>query len=121
MYEYMHQLILLIRCWTMVIYSCNVHVQVQDTIPICTSQISQYAALGALSAGRKWVAEKVKTLDAGREAILNALSPLETTIGGTGAMYCMAKLPDGVDDMVRCIVNVVEIDSPPESIDMHVM
>lgn len=61
----------------------------------------QQAALGALKAGRSWVDNKVKTLDAGRAAILDALSPLETTIGGSGAMYVMAKLPDGTDDMVR--------------------
>ena len=82
--------------------------QVQDTIPICTSRISQLAALGALSAGRSWVHEKVKTLDAGREAIIDALSPLEMTIGGTGAMYVMAKLPDGIDDMVRRTSSILE-------------
>lgn len=75
-------------------------VKVQDTIPICTSKISQYGALGALSAGKQWVDKKVKTLDAGREAILDALSGMEKMIGGSGAMYVMAKLPDGMDDMV---------------------
>eukprot|EP00979_Chaetoceros_neogracilis_P008611 scaffold1910_cov225-Chaetoceros_neogracile.AAC.3 len=74
-------------------------VKVQDTIPICTSRISQKAAMGALSEGRPWVERKVKTLDEGREAILDALEPLEKTIGGSGAMYCMAKLPSGIDDM----------------------
>eukprot|EP01083_Nonionella_stella_P102610 292010_1 len=74
-------------------------VKVQDTIPICTSRITQHAALGALTAGRSWVLSNVQTLEAGRKAILDALSPLEKTIGGTGAMYCMAKLPAGIDDM----------------------
>lgn len=73
--------------------------QVQDTIPICASRISQTAALGSLYVGRGWVSEKVKTLETGRQAILKALSPLEKTIGGTGAMYVMAKLPDGKNDM----------------------
>ena len=41
----------------------------------------------------------MRTLDAGRKAILDALAPLETTIGGSGAMYVMGKLPDDVDDM----------------------
>jgi len=72
--------------------------KVQDTIPICPSRISQIAAMGALSAGRTWVDEKVATLDTGRTAILEALSPLEASFGGTGAMYIMAKLPDGMDD-----------------------
>lgn len=74
-------------------------VKVQDTIPICTSRISQHAALGALKAGRSWVDDKVQTLDAGRAAIMDALAPLEKTVGGSGAMYVMAKLPSGTDDM----------------------
>mmetsp|Transcript_13002 Transcript_13002/g.18405 ORF Transcript_13002/g.18405 Transcript_13002/m.18405 type:complete len:466 (-) Transcript_13002:4-1401(-) len=72
--------------------------KVQDTIPICPSRISQVAAMGALSAGRDWVHDKVSTLDTGRSAILEALSPLKPIMGGTGAMYVMAKLPDGMDD-----------------------
>lgn len=75
--------------------------KVQDTIPICPARISQVAALGALKAGRSWVVDQVSTLDTGREAILSALSPLETIMGGSGAMYVMAKLPDGMEDQVR--------------------
>jgi aspartate/methionine/tyrosine aminotransferase len=67
--------------------------KVQDTIPICTSRFSQHAALGALSAGRGWVNAKVETLSAGRAAIVDALSPLEQVMGGSGAMYVMGKLP----------------------------
>jgi len=78
--------------------------KVQDTIPICTSRLSQIAALGALSAGRQWVHKKVETLSTGRQAILDAVSPLDTIIGGSGAMYVMAKLPNtkttaGTNDM----------------------
>eukprot|EP00521_Asterionellopsis_glacialis_P010218 CAMPEP_0195302746 /NCGR_PEP_ID=MMETSP0707-20130614/31592_1 /TAXON_ID=33640 /ORGANISM="Asterionellopsis glacialis, Strain CCMP134" /LENGTH=413 /DNA_ID=CAMNT_0040366079 /DNA_START=284 /DNA_END=1525 /DNA_ORIENTATION=+ len=72
--------------------------KVQDTIPICPPRISQVAAMGALSAGRDWVHNKVNTLDTGRAAIFEALSPLAPIMGGTGAMYVMAKLPDGMDD-----------------------
>lgn len=72
--------------------------KVQDTIPICASRVSQVAALGALSSGRSWVTEQVATLGEGREAILHALRPLEAIMGGTGAMYVMGKLPDGMDD-----------------------
>ena len=72
--------------------------KVQDTIAICTSRISQMAALGALQAGRQWVYDQVKTLDEGRSAILDAISSLEEVIGGTGAMYVMGKLPDNMDD-----------------------
>jgi aromatic aminotransferase len=72
--------------------------KVQDTIPICPSRISQYAAMGALRAGRSWVLNNVATLKAGREAILSAVSPLEQIMGGSGAMYIMAKLPKGNND-----------------------
>lgn len=72
--------------------------KVQDTIPICPSRFSQYAAMGALNAGRHWVTDKVKTLTAGRDAILEALSPLEQVMGGSGAMYVMGKLPDHDND-----------------------
>ena len=72
--------------------------KVQDTIPICPARVSQIAALASIGSGREWVAERVKTLDGGRQAILNALSPLESIMGGTGAMYVMAKLPVGMDD-----------------------
>lgn len=72
--------------------------KVQDTIAICTSRISQMAALGALQAGREWVYDQVKSLDVGREAILDAISSLGEVIGGNGAMYVMGKLPNGIDD-----------------------
>lgn len=74
--------------------------KVQDTIAICTSRISQMAALGAMRSGRTWVYERVKTLDVGRAAILDAMSSLEDVVGGNGAMYVMGKLPEGVDDQV---------------------
>jgi aspartate/methionine/tyrosine aminotransferase len=73
-------------------------VKVQDTIPICPSRFSQLAALGALSAGRSWVIDKVNTLETGRQAILEALAPLENVMGGTGAMYVMGKLPPQYSD-----------------------
>lgn len=75
--------------------------KVQDTIAICTSRLSQMAALGALDAGREWVCDQVKTLEVGRNAILEAIVSLEEVIGGDGAMYVMGKLPNSVDDKVR--------------------
>ena len=75
--------------------------KVQDTIPICASRISQLAALGAMqsSGGRQWVMDQVATLKVGREAVKQALSYLEQVIGGSGAMYFMAKLPFALDDV----------------------
>lgn len=73
--------------------------KVQDTIVICPARISQIAALSSLDAGREWVAEKVNTLDTGRDAILSALRPLDKIMGGTGAMYVMGKLPNGLNEL----------------------
>ena len=77
--------------------------QVQDTIPICASRISQIAAIGSLSQGRPWVYDKVATLIQGRDAIVKALSLLPKVMGGNGAMYLMANLPPGLDDVVSRI------------------
>jgi len=68
--------------------------KVQDTIPIAPPRISQVAALGALKAGKEWVYQQYQTLDPSREKILDALSCLPQTIGGSGAMYVMGKLPE---------------------------
>lgn len=68
--------------------------KVQDTIPICVSRMSQCAAMGALESGPAWVKEKIKTLDVGRNAILDAMDCLDCIIGGSGAMYVMGKLPN---------------------------
>jgi aspartate/methionine/tyrosine aminotransferase len=83
--------------------------KVQDTIPICPARISQVAALGALKAGRSWVLEQVATLDTGRESILEAMAPLKVIMGGTGAMYIMGKLPNGMDDQVRALAGIVQV------------
>jgi hypothetical protein len=46
------------------------------------------------------VNDQVKTLEVGRNAILEAMSSLEEIIGGSGAMYVMGKLPNSTDDKV---------------------
>lgn len=81
--------------------------KVQDTIPICASRIAQVAALGALQAGRSWVVEQVSSLTIGRQVILDALSPLNMTMGGSGAMYVMGKLPNGMDDQVSTALYII--------------
>jgi len=50
--------------------------KIQDTILICAPVISQYAAIGALRAGRAWCAERVRELGATRELVLNELQQL---------------------------------------------
>jgi aromatic aminotransferase len=75
---------------------------VQDTIPICPTQISQLVAEEALKEGRSWVTERVGTLQRNRQLVLDALSVLgEEAVAATeGAIYFFAKLPDGLDDDV---------------------
>lgn len=82
--------------------------KVQDTIPICPPRISQWAALGAMQASRQWVLDQIQTLDPSRDLILDALSSLNQTMGGSGAMYVMGKLPSGVDDIDLCRALVKE-------------
>ncbi len=65
----------------------------QDTIPICPPQLSQRVALGALAAGRDWVQDRVRTIEAGQAAVCRALSPLRVC-GGQGAIYVFAQLPE---------------------------
>lgn len=70
--------------------------KVQDTIPIAPSRIAQIAAFEAISssAGPAWVKERYATLNSSRTAIVAALSECSKIImGGNGAMYVMAKLP----------------------------
>ena len=83
--------------------------KVQDTIPIGPPRLSQHVALGALRQGsssastgsydpssKEWVYRKYATLDASRACILEALSALPRCIGGSGSMYVLGKLPDGL-------------------------
>ncbi|KAL4428806.1 hypothetical protein ABPG77_005244 [Micractinium sp. CCAP 211/92] len=83
--------------------------KVQDTIPVCGTQLSQYVALGAVEAGRDWVAQQVAGLEGNRQAIIDALSPLGpgSVLGGEGAIYFFARLPEGCEDdeaVVRWLV-----------------
>jgi len=47
--------------------------KVQDTIPICPPQLSQHLALGAVAAGRPWVAERVAAIAGNRRAAAGPL------------------------------------------------
>ena len=101
------------RCGYVVLHekSTNAYSQmrkVQDTIPICPPRISQWAALGALRVPRQWVLNQIQTLDPSREHLLSALSCLSQVMGGSGAMYIMGKLPDGMNDKDTCETLVKE-------------
>ena len=43
--------------------------KVQDTIPICVTQMSQVAGVGALAAGSPWVRQQVQGLSSNRSAM----------------------------------------------------
>jgi len=72
----------------------------QDTIAICPTVMSQKVAIGALEAGRDWVLERVGALEESKALVRNALEPLGTAnvLGGSGAIYMMARLGEGVND-----------------------
>ena len=90
----------------------NAMLKVQDTIAICAPKLSQVAAMGALQwqetegGEPDWVTTRVQSLKQGRDAISQALKPLPQILGGSGAMYLMAKLPENIeDDVVSALKN----------------
>lgn len=73
------------------------HTQVQDTVAVCASQLSQHIALAALQNGGEYLQQQLSGLQENQAAIEDALSPLGTAghgwVGGEGAIYYWAKLP----------------------------
>ena len=82
----------------------NELLKVQDTVPICATQVSQQASLGALEAGREWVKNKVEGLSKNRDIVLKALECLgpDRIAPSEGAIYVWCKLPEGCerDDLI---------------------
>lgn len=69
--------------------------KIQDTILICPPVVSQYAALGALSVGRGYCAEKLGAIAAVRQSVLASLNSLQdfcTVPKAEGAFYVLLKL-----------------------------
>ena len=80
--------------------------KIQDTNVICAPVVSQYAAVGVLDAGRKWVEERIETIAAVRRIALDALSGLGNRVTvprADGAFYFLARVHGGGDS-----VNLVE-------------
>lgn len=80
--------------------------KVQDTIPICPAIVSQMAALGALKAGRPWVKDFVRGLDAQKKIVRGACEETlgkESVCGGSGAIYLFVKLPAKYMDDVAVV------------------
>lgn len=69
--------------------------KIQDTILICPPVVSQYAALGALSSGRGYCAEKLVAITAIRQSVFAAVNSLQdfcTVPKAEGAFYVLLKL-----------------------------
>ncbi|NJN48965.1 MAG: pyridoxal phosphate-dependent aminotransferase [Alkalinema sp. RL_2_19] len=69
--------------------------KIQDTILICPPVVSQYAALGALQAGRSYCEPEIKKIVAVRETVLGLLEPLRSHCqipAAKGAFYFFIKV-----------------------------
>jgi aspartate/methionine/tyrosine aminotransferase len=76
--------------------------KVQDTIVICPPVISQYAAVGALAAGRDWCRERISQFDAVRAsalAQLNAISEICVLPRSQGALYFLLRIQTDVEPL----------------------
>ena len=76
--------------------------KIQDTILICAPVISQFAAIGALQAGRVYCEEKLGPIREVRKIVLNALRELEgicTVPKAGGAFYFLLRLNKQTDPM----------------------
>ncbi len=75
--------------------------KVQDTNIICPPVISQYAALGALKAGKNYCQKYLFQITAVRKIVLNYLKNIEdicTVISADGAFYFFLNLKTNIDD-----------------------
>jgi len=78
--------------------------KIQDTVLICAPVISQYAALGALRAGRLYCAEKLSEISSIRANVLKELDklrPICEAPNAEGAFYFLVR--------VRTSINAMEI------------
>lgn len=69
--------------------------KIQDTLLICAPVISQFAALGALEAGRSYCAEKLETISSVRRMVIDRLAKipeLATVPRCPGAFYLLLRL-----------------------------
>ena len=74
--------------------------KIQDTILICPPVISQYAALGALEAGRNYCRGYLEAIASVRQLVLKSLQRLEglcTIVPANGAFYFFLKVNSQMD------------------------
>ncbi len=92
--------------------------KIQDTILICPTVISQYAATGALEIGRSFCDDHVKKLAAVRQMVidrLKAIGDLCTVPPADGAFYFLIRLKTGMDslELVRMLVRDYKVAAIP--------
>lgn len=75
-----------------------VMLKAQDTLVTNCPIISQRVAIAALGVGSAWVRDKVRTLEASRKAIYEAIEPLNPALAN-GAFYFMIKVPSMLDEL----------------------
>jgi aspartate/methionine/tyrosine aminotransferase len=76
--------------------------KIQDTLLICAPVICQYAALGALQAGRKYCEQKLQEITAVRSAVLDRLGEIRDLAEAprtSGAFYFLLRLKTRLDSM----------------------
>jgi len=76
--------------------------KIQDTILICPPVISQWAAVGAMTAGRKYCADKLRMTTEIREGVLEELktiAELVTVPRADGAFYLLLRVHKNMDSM----------------------
>ena len=77
--------------------------KVQDTVVICPPVISQYAAAGALAAGRDWCREQITRFAAVRAAIRERLAQIADicTLPSSQALYFLLRINTPIDSLAR--------------------
>lgn len=88
--------------------------KIQDTILICPPVISQFAALGALQAGRDYCRQKVSEIDRVRQIILQEFTALEDICiipPADGAFYFLLKVDSPLHplEMVQKLVDRYQV------------
>jgi aspartate/methionine/tyrosine aminotransferase len=76
--------------------------KIQDTLLICAPVISQYAALGALQAGREYCRAKLASIAAVREHVLEELDSIRdlcTVPAAEGAFYLLLRVHASLEPM----------------------
>ena len=74
--------------------------KVQDTIVICPPVISQYAAAGALEAGREWCRQRITQFDGVRADVVDELRDIEDICAlptSQGALYFLLHIDTQLD------------------------